>query len=82
MNMLNRLCHLCKANTETLTHLFYDCTIVNRIIHEIEAKINHIQEADSQLRINLFSSHLVLGFLHENSHNRKFVNFIMGNMEA
>ena len=77
MNMSNGLCHFCKANTETLTHLFYDCAVVNRIIREIEAKINCILEAVSQLKINLLSSHLVLGFLHENSHIRKFVNFII-----
>ena len=46
-------------------------------IHEIEAKINCILEADSQHNINLFSAHLVLGLLHENSHIRKFVIFII-----
>ena len=55
MNMSNELCHFCKANTETLTHLFYDCAIVDRIIREIEANINRILGADSQLKINLFS---------------------------
>ena len=55
MNMSNGLCHFCKANTETLTHLFYDCAVVNPIIREIEAKINCIFEAVSQLKINLLS---------------------------
>ena len=31
MNMSNGLCHFCKVNTETLTHFFYDCAVVNRI---------------------------------------------------
>ena len=61
----------------SLTHLFYDCAVVYYIIYKIEAKINRILEADSQLKINLFSSHLALGFLHENSHIRKFVKFII-----
>ena len=53
MNMSNGLCHFCKANTETLTHLFFDCAVVNRIIREIEAKINCILEAVLQLKNQL-----------------------------
>ena len=63
-------------NTETITHLFYDCTIIKRTINEIEDKINRIIEADTQLKINLSSAHLVLGFLRESSQARNFINFI------
>ena len=75
--MSNGLCHFCKANIETLTHLFYDCAIIHSIIHEKESKINRMLEADLQLKINLLSAHLVLGYLHENSHIRKCVNYII-----
>ena len=71
------ICHFCKANTETITHLFYDCTIIKRTINEIEDKINRILEADTQLKINLSSANLVLGFLHESSQARNFINFIL-----
>ena len=77
MNMSNGLCHFCKANTDTITHLFYDCAIIKRTINEIEDKINRILEADTQLKVNLSSAHLVLGFLHESSHVRNFINFIL-----
>ena len=77
MNVSTGLCHFCRANTETLTHLFYHCAIVNCIGHALEAKINDILEVDSQLKIKIFLVHLVLVFLHENSHFRKFVNFII-----
>ena len=77
MNMSNSLCHFCKGNTETITHLFYDCTIIKRTISEIEDKINCILGADIQPKINLSSANLVLGFLHENSQARNFVNLIL-----
>ena len=62
---------------ETLTHLVYDCTTINWIIHEIEDQINRTVEADSQLRINFVPSHLILRFLHEKIYIRNFVNFIV-----
>ena len=34
-------------------------------------------EADSQLKINLLSAHLVLRYLHETTHIRKLVNYII-----
>ena len=77
MNMSNGLCHFCKANTETITHLFYDCTIIKRTINEIEDKINRILEADTQLKVNLSSANQVLGFLHESRHVRDFINLIL-----
>ena len=77
MNMSNGSCHFCKANTETITHLFYDCTIIKPTINEIEDKINRILEAETQLKVNLSSAHLVLGFLHESSQVRTFINFIL-----
>ena len=77
MNMSTGLCHFCKTNTETIKHLFYECSIINRVIHKIENKINCILENDLHLKISLLSTHLVLGLLHENSLVRKFVNFII-----
>ena len=77
MNMFDGLCHFCKENTENLRHLFYYCRRVNWIIHEIEIKVNHILEEDLQQRINSTPFHFILGFLHEKSYIRIFVNFII-----
>ena len=77
MNMSDGLCHFCKENTENITHLFYYCRRVNWIIHEIEIKVNHILEDDLQQRINFTPFHFILGFLHEKSYIRIFVNFII-----
>ena len=77
MNMSTGLCHFCQTNTETIKHLFYECSHINRVIHTLENKINCILENNLQLKISLLSTHLVLGLLHENSLVRKFVNFII-----
>ena len=77
MNMSTGLCHFCKTNTETIKHFFYECSLINSVIHKIENKIKCILGNDLQLKISLLSTHLVLGLLHENSLVRKFVNFII-----
>ena len=66
-----------KENTENLKHLFYCCRRVNWIIHEIEIKVNYILEDDLRQRINFTPFHFILGFLHEKSYIRIFVNFII-----
>ena len=38
MNMSTGLCHFCKTNTETIKHLFYVCSLINRVIHKLKIK--------------------------------------------
>ena len=78
MNMSDDgLCHFCKSNIETLAHLFFYCRRTNWILQELELKINHVLEDDSKPAIKIVPYHFILGFTHENSTIRVFVNFII-----
>ena len=77
MNMSDGLCHFCRENSENLTHLFYFCRIINRVIRELEQKINSIIEEEYMLKVQLNPTNLILGFVHEKSDIRMFVNFVL-----
>ena len=77
MNMSDGLCHFCRENSENLTHLFYFCRIINRVIRELEQKINSIIEKEYMLKVQLKPTNLILGFVHEKSDIRMFVNFVL-----
>ena len=77
MSMSDGLCHFCRENSENLTHLFYFCRIINRVIRELEQKINSIIEEEYMLKVQLKPTNLILGFVHEKSDIRMFVNFVL-----
>ena len=78
MNMSeDGFCHFCKSNLETLAHLFFYCRRTNRVIYEIENKINRALEDDSRPAIKIAPYHFIPGFNHENRIIRVFVNLII-----
>ena len=78
MNMSDDgFCHFCKSNLETVAHLFYYCRRTNWIVNQLEQKLNRALENDSRLAIKIAPYHFILGFTHENSIVRVFVNFII-----
>ena len=78
MNMSDDgFCHFCKSNLETIAHLFDYCRRTNWIVNQLEQKINRVLENDSRLAIKIAPYHFILGFTHENSIVRVFVNLII-----
>lgn len=77
MGRSNGKCHLCKTDTEYLTHLFFECKVVKDIVLIFQNKINNTLQANGQDQIHFNEKNFILGFDHQVHSIRIYINTIL-----
>ena len=76
MGMSDGICHFCKRDTETVSHLFYYCGVVKESLTNIELILNSIIAHTYQETVTLKFQDIILGICIKNLHIQTLVNFI------
>ena len=73
----NGKCHFCKSETEYLTHLFYECSVIHDVLARLNDKINTTLLRNGQERVLLDLKNVIIGFNNTDNCIRIYINTIL-----
>ena len=74
MGKFNGKCHLCKIETEYLTHLFYNCIVVKNVPNDIETRINNSFQRKGYIQLSIDLQMVIIGADEKEKSMRVFIN--------
>ena len=70
-------CHFCKSETEYLTHLFYECSVIHDVLARLNDKINATLLRNGQEQVLLDLKNVIIGFNNTDNCIRIYINTIL-----
>ena len=77
MGKSNGKCHFCKIETEYLTHLFYNCTVVKNVLNDIETRINNSLQRKGYTQLSIDLQMVIIGADEKEKNVRVFLNTVL-----